>query len=426
MADPVLMEPYGQKNFMGLHAGDAACLAWIRVQKWDSTKDGLGTPNHGMWYVDTGSWGTRFYLDGAWTPPGGVDADLLNRQMGPNLSGDPSTDFVISDGGSGTIDISGGTVFIRESSALVDELVRLVYAGETGVTLPVNPGENWVYLDYNAGTPQAGAVASVASVNLQSQIVIGRVYRVGTAVYIWNVGQKFQNYNTVGCFKDFEVHGAQRASGLVAGETGTRNLTVTQGVFYCAHNRTETSAIDTSGLDTFEVWNSAASTSPDVTGATQVDNLKRWNGTALVDLGNNRYGSRFLYVDFAGNLHAQVGTSNSVTAAGAAGDPVPTPPVYLRDFSLYIGRVVIKKSASVFASISNPWIIAETGSIVTEHADLGGLSDDDHTQYALISSQAGAPSTVPSRVGLINVDTSVPYVYISGGTSSSEDWVKVS
>jgi len=312
---------------------------------------------------------------------GGVDADYLNRQLGPNLSGDPSSDFVISDGGSGTIDISAGTAFIREGSGLGSKLVRIAYAGETGVALPVDPGENWVYLDYNSGSPVVGVTTGPLSINLQSQLVIGRVYRIGSALNIWNVGQHFENYGTRACFKDFEVFGAQRASGLILGEAGTRNVTVTAGAFYCSHNRTTTPSVDTSGADSFSVWNSAASTSPDATGVTQVDNQQYWNGSALANLANNRYGSRFFYMDFDGDLHMQYGVDNIFNSGRVLNSDVPTPPDFLRDFAIYIGRVVIQEDGAAFFATTNPFQIAESGSIVTDHGDLSGLSDDDHPEY---------------------------------------------
>ena len=60
-----------------------------------------------------------------------------------------------------------------------------------------------------------------------------------------------------------------------------------------------------------------------------------------------------------------------------------------------------------------------------DHGGVGGLTDDDHTQYSLISSQSGAPSSTPGRVGEVNVDTSSTTVYVSTGTSSSADWTAV-
>jgi len=62
------------------------------------------------------------------------------------------------------------------------------------------------------------------------------------------------------------------------------------------------------------------------------------------------------------------------------------------------------------------------GSHSHDHGTLTGLTDDDHAQYSLISSQAGAPGTTPSRVGLLNIDTTDDNIYISVDVASSADW----
>jgi hypothetical protein len=81
----------------------------------------------------------------------------------------------------------------------------------------------------------------------------------------------------------------------------------------------------------------------------------------------------------------------------------------------YIDQDVTSGSTPTFTGTNFTGIDHGTG--------LLGLADDDHTQYSLISSQAGAPSSTPSRVGEINIDTTNDDVYISKGTASSSDWV---
>lgn len=310
--------------------------------------------------------------------------DLWAYNMDSNLSGVNGTDFAITDSGSGQIDIAAGKLFIRTTDSVTGNIVSYDYPGETNISVTTDPGTNWVYIDYNGGSPAAATTASISSINLNTQVVVGRVYRNGNDITVWNVGQYFSNYRTNDYKKDFEIYGAQRASGLVLEETGTRNVTVTAGVFYCSHNRVTTSAIDTSGADTFDEWNSSASTSADSTGETQIDNTQYWNGAALATLGNNRYGTRFMYVDLEGNLHMQFGESNSNQLGGALAEPVPTPPAFLRDFAIYIGRIVILKNDSVFTAITNPFESEEQGAIVTEHDDLGTLTftDSGHTGTA--------------------------------------------
>lgn len=64
----------------------------------------------------------------------------------------------------------------------------------------------------------------------------------------------------------------------------------------------------------------------------------------------------------------------------------------------------------------------EFGGGASDHGALSGLVDDDHSQYSLISSQAGAPSSTPGRVGEINVDTTGDVPYVSTDTAGSSDW----
>jgi hypothetical protein len=309
--------------------------------------------------------------------------DFINISQGASVwSG-----FTISDGGSGTVDIGSGTGLIKSTNSGVGPNFSFDFGGSSGLSLADN-NTNYIYVDYNAGTPFIAANVSISAINLRTQIVIGRVYRSGSSVSILGVGQFFEEYQTKDCLRSFEVDGFQRASGEILGETGTRNITVTAGVDYCAHNRFTTPAIDTSGSDTYDVWNSSASVTPDTTGVTQVDNANYWNGASLVALTTNRYGTRFFYRAFDGTIHMQYGTSNSVSIAGALNEPVPITPVFLRDFSLYIGRIVIQEGDAVFTEITNPFETPEEGSSVVSHNELAGLTNDDHPQYAFLSGRS--------------------------------------
>jgi len=315
--------------------------------------------------------------------------DFINQSQ----SASAWSGFDISDGGSGTIDIAAGTGMIKTTNSDNGANVSFDYAGQTAQDILADNSVNWIYIDYNSGTPIAAASTSALTVNSTTQMIIGKVYRTGTSLTIVNdLGQFNANYQALDCRKDFELSGVERASGLVLGETGTRNITTTAGVFYCAHKRTTVSAFDTSGTDTFDVWNSAASMTADTTGVSDYDPnspTQYWNGTALTNCIVNRYTTRFFYIDFGGNLHMQYGTSNTVSIAAAETEPVPTPPPYLADFAIYIGRVVFQQGATSAEVISNPFEQVESGTIVSDHGELAGLSDDDHSQYALLNGRTG-------------------------------------
>lgn len=94
-------------------------------------------------------------------------------------------------------------------------------------------------------------------------------------------------------------------------------------------------------------------------------------------------------------------------------------------------RILVKHTVAVGESLhyrqEAGWAVLPVGGGgVTDHGVLTGLIDDDHTQYPLISSQAGAPSSTPSRVGEVNVDTTADTAYVATGIASSADWTDVS
>jgi len=63
--------PYRQHNYCGENANDAACLTFIRGNKWDSNSNGTGNPRNGMWYYNSTSHTFRGYQNGAWADLGG-------------------------------------------------------------------------------------------------------------------------------------------------------------------------------------------------------------------------------------------------------------------------------------------------------------------------------------------------------------------
>lgn len=62
---------HGSPNYLGEFSGagatgDAAALAYLQANKWDSSGDGLGNPQEGHWYTNTTDARPRHYLGAAW------------------------------------------------------------------------------------------------------------------------------------------------------------------------------------------------------------------------------------------------------------------------------------------------------------------------------------------------------------------------
>ena len=60
-----------------------------------------------------------------------------------------------------------------------------------------------------------------------------------------------------------------------------------------------------------------------------------------------------------------------------------------------------------------------------DHGSIAGIGDDDHTQYSIISTGAGAPASTPTREGALYVDTTGDLAYVATGTAAAADWDRV-
>lgn len=133
-------------------------------------------------------------------------------------------------------------------------------------------------------------------------------------------------------------------------------------------------------------------------------------------------GDRYIIRDAAA-LHANFGT-----ITGVADDDIVeydgTDFVVERDVSVdgEGSAVYDKTSNSTFAYNGTAWV--PIGGTV-DHGSVTGLGDDDHTQYAIISSGSGVPGSTPTRVGALFIDTAGDNIYIATGTSTSADWTLV-
>ena len=297
----------------------------------------------------------------------------------------------ITDNANGTVAVAAGTGIIKTTDSDIGENKFFAWSTDSSVSL-TDDSINWIYVDYNSGSPIVESNVSIAAIDFHTQIIIGRVFRHGTHAHTWEVGQDLSDYMRKACYRQFEIDGATRAGGLVTAESGERYLTMTEGVLWCAHNRETVSSIDTTGADTFSLWYSDGGAGfTEVTTQSQVNNTNYDDGDGtLGSLTVNKYGTFWVYVTFDGELHIQYGTLNG-TLAQAIADAAPIPPSFLGNFALFIAKIIIQQGASNFTSIETPFDTTIPGSTVTDHGSLGGLSDDDHPQYLLISDIDDAP-----------------------------------
>jgi len=95
----------------------------------------------------------------------------------------------ITDSGSGQIDVAAIKGIIKTTNSDTGELVAFDLPAQTDISL-TDKSINYVYIDYNSGTPIYAVTTTYSTINHTTQIAVGRVYRDGTTLYISSIGAK--------------------------------------------------------------------------------------------------------------------------------------------------------------------------------------------------------------------------------------------
>ena len=292
----------------------------------------------------------------------------------------------ITDDGDGTITVAAGTGLIRATNSDVAQLLFFDWASEAGAGVALTDNDmNYVYVEYNSGTPQVIATIT-ARTEHHTNVFLASIYREGTTLHITqdskkvvvdHAGQMIDRLNDTMPFA--------RVSGGVISEVGTRNLAITAGDWWEGLTEFTTAAIDTSASDTFRYfYGDGAGGFTEVGSQTAIDNTQYDGGAgSLATLTNNKYGVHWVYQAHDDDVYVIYGDVNgTLTEAEDASEP-SHPPHFDEGHAKLLGRIIIQKSASTFASIQSAFNNTFSLHQPTDHAGLINLSADDHTQYAL-------------------------------------------
>jgi len=335
-----------------------------------------------------------------------------------NLTGSSGvfTGGVITDNLDGTITVSAGSGLFRKSASKTADLTSLDWQ-EVTRTLTDN-AENYVIADYNNGLPTI-AVSTTDTSNTYTTFLLANIYRSGSILHINDeVTPSLPQAIHQIIKRLIETEGITRESGAILGETGTRNISVTEGNFWEGLNEFSTSAFDSSVSDSFTYYyRDGAGGWTEVLAQTQIDNTNYDDGSGtLATLGVNRYSTAFVYVENDSDIAVIYGRGSYTLKEALDTQPSSDVPPQIVNHGVLIGRIIIQQGASSFEKIDSAFDISFTGAGITSHLDLtdigvnthlqidshiadstihftegsidhgsiAGLADDDHTQYLLI------------------------------------------
>jgi len=215
----------------------------------------------------------------------------------------------ISDSGSGQIDVTAATGIIKTTASDIGANVFFNYAGELNFSLDNNV-LNFIYLTYvdTENAPTLAKTTDRTTINDQTEILIGWVYRVDNDLHILNLGHRFQDHNSRNRQRVRNTRGFERYTGLVVSTDATRHVLSTEGIIYRYIDKLTIAAFDSTvgGGNTFSYWYRAAAEGEwtEVTGQTIINNANYDDGDGTLGaLSANRYGVHWVYISSDSHVH---------------------------------------------------------------------------------------------------------------------------
>lgn len=296
----------------------------------------------------------------------------------------------ITDDADGTITVAAGTGLIRATNDTTAVLLWTDWAAESGVNVALTDNNmNYVYVEYNAGTPRVVASIS-APTELQTNVLLGTVYRSGTNLYITEATRALVGDHALQMIERMKATMPfQRETGAIIGETGTLNITLTAGTFWEGLTQFTTAAFDSSGADTFTYYyRDGASGFTAVTAQSAIDPANYDGGTGtLAATSINDFTAHWVYLAQTGDVYVLYGRGqyNTLAEAQAEGAPSTAPPFFSENHVRLVGRLISQEGETVLSEVASSFDNDLSTATASDHGGLTGLGDDDHTQYLLVA-----------------------------------------
>ena len=270
--------------------------------------------------------------------------DFINAQGSRGkISGGATT----NNGGDGSVaTTTAGTGMVRNDDTDIAPLVFFDWPQNATISM-TDDSTNYIYADYNSGTPQIVVSTDAATLYKQTYVLLSIVWRDGTEQHIIDVDPEPADGHKRTAMHLLEDQGVHRASGLVASNSGTQKLAVSEGVIWSALTRNTTAALDTNVAGGFKLkYTSDSGSSWTTVGTTDTWPDEQYNDitTGLENLTTNKYGVMWLFVTYDGDdFYMQYGQGDYSLADAEA---VPVPSVMhpeLANFGILIAKLVFSK-----------------------------------------------------------------------------------
>ena len=299
----------------------------------------------------------------------------------------------VTDAGGGTINVTAGQGILKDTASVTATSYFCDWPASNGLTIPTDT-VRYIGVEWNAGTPQVVALATDTFDYLTAVPLAVVINEAGTLHFqdgdrhlisnsISNTMERFEH--TLPFARD------ERLGGLILGETGTRNITMSAGKVWEKLTELTVSAFNSAAADTFEAYYRASPS-----GFTRVAGLTQWPNTqyddgsgTLATLSSNKYGVLWFFLEPDDGMIIMIyGRAQYNSAAAAQAESAPSPyPDRVSTGCVLMGRIIFLKNAATAASIESAFTTQFSPSLSTSHSNLSNLdyANAGHTGFAAIA-----------------------------------------
>lgn len=308
-------------------------------------------------------------------------------------TGRTSGGAISASGTANAVDVAAGTGWIKATDSDVAQILFFDWAASTALSVPSNT-TRYIGVEYNSGSPQVVA-RTTDTWDYDTDFPLGICVNEGGTRYIinnpWATGDS--TTNIVERFDSMAfIARDNRVGGLIVSNSGTRNIAVTAGTILARLSEFPMLAIDTSSSGSFDRYyrDGAGGWTKQATQTQWPNDKYDDNSGTLQTAPVLTFVSVWWYL-MADNSLAMLYGQNNVTSLSLSLNE--SPPAAVPDRigleGILLGRFIIQSGGSTPTTVQTAFGTAFTAAQVTDHGDLSGLTDDDHTQYARLAGRSG-------------------------------------
>ena len=332
----------------------------------------------------------------------------LETILSSNLSSGILDTISISHIGSGVLNLPGVNFFVRDNN-LGSGVIYIAYvdANTSSITVSDNTSQ-YVYIDYNLGSPVWGITADASVINQSDKVLAAVCSRMGSLVKIVEVGNDIVDSNAKYYKKSYFKEGFFKASGGIVSSPSGLEIACTEGKYWFGLSEYTISALANTDTFTYYYYNGTNWLS----GASTALNGTQWNDTTtgLATLTTGYYCNHWIYASFG----AGVGDTNygvvygqqehSSLKAAREEAAISLLPSSLEKLGVLVGVVTVAEN---------------TGTIV----DVRNLQNLKYIEEISTLIPKGTPLAADSGIpGEIRWDTANLYICVGDG---GNNWKKV-